>query len=158
MKMIFLVAISIIIVVGCNQPQNDKSEKTIENELINDVENINESNVSLSVERNVFKLPELPETVEVTITNNTKDTITTGLHYRIENYENNKWKEVSPEQFFNDLGWSLKPSDRHAFDTNLLIKQIDYKAGKYRISKYYIKPDYHKTKEQFDVYAEFIVE
>ena len=92
------------------------------------------------------------------MTNNTNDTITTGLYYRIEFYEKKEWKVISPEQFFVDLGWTLIPSGFHTFETKLLKEQINYKAGKYRIVKYYLKSDYQKTKEELNVYAEFNIE
>lgn len=147
--------ISTTILLSCNQIKNNKKKKSIENKQTKDI--IIET-VSLSVEPNVFKLSELPEKVEVTMTNNTNDTITTGLHYQIEHYKNNEWIEVSPDQFFHDLGYKLIPSDFHTFDKKLLTKQIDYNVGKYRIVKYYLKSDYQKAKKDFKVYAEFNIE
>ena len=120
---------------------------------------LNDTAVSLSVEPNVFKLSKVPEIVKVTMTNNTNDTITTGLRYRIETFEKNEWKEVSPpEQFFDDIGLRLIPSAFHTFEERLLTDKIDYKAGKYRIVKSYLKSDYEKTKKDYFVYAEFKIE
>ncbi len=120
---------------------------------------LNDTAVSLSVEPNVFKLSKVPELVKVTMTNNTNDTIMTGLYYKIESYEKNEWKEVSPpERFFNDLGFRLIPSRFHTFEEGLLPDKIEYKVGKYRIVKDYLKSDYQKTKKKFKVYAEFKIE
>lgn len=154
-RTLILLMITTIFLSSCNQTKNDKKGKSIENKQ---TKNIVSKTVSLSVEPNVFKLSELPETVEVTMTNNTNDTITTGLHYQIEHYKNNEWIEVSPDQFFQDLGYRLTPSDFHTFDKRLLTEQIDYNVGKFRIVKYYLKFDYQKTKTDFKVYAEFNIE
>lgn len=156
MKKLILLIISTILLSSCNQQTKAKEEPSAKNEQVNDIA---DKTVSLSVEPNVFKRSEIPDAVTVTMANNTNDTITTGLHYQIENYENNGWKEVSPKDIvFNDLGWRLKPADSENFEKKLYKAQINYKPGKYRIVKYYLKSDYQKTKEHFDVYAEFEVE
>lgn len=154
-KIFILLMLPATILLSCNQTRNDKKEKSHENKQVKNVLN---DMVLLSVKPNVLKLSELPNLVEVIITNNTNDTITTGLHYRIEHYEKNEWNEVSPEQPFHDLGWTLIPSGFHPFETKLLPDKINYKTGKYRIVKYYLKSDYQNTKKDFNVYAEFNIE
>ena len=154
-KIFILLIVSTTILLSCNQTRNDKNEKSYENKHAKNVLN---DTVALSAKPNVLKLSELPNLVEVTITNNTNDTITTGLHYRIEYYEKNEWNEVSPEQLFHDLGWTLIPSGFHTFETKLLPDKINYRIGKYRIVKYYLKSDYQNTKKDFNVYAEFNIE
>lgn len=111
--------------------------------------------ISLSVKPNILKLSELPETVEVTMTNNTQETISAGLHYWIEHYEINEWKKVSPEQTFDDIGYNFSPSVFYTYEKNLFTEEIDYKIGRYRIGKYYLTSDDQKAKEGFNVYAEF---
>ena len=118
---------------------------------------IHEETVTLSVKPNVFNLSELPETVEVTMTNNTQETISAGLHYWIEYYENEKWVKVSPEQAFEDICYNFSPSVFYTYEKSLFAEEIDYKIGKYRIAKFYLKSDYQETKEEFRVYAEFDV-
>lgn len=118
---------------------------------------IQEETVTLSVKPTVFNLSELPETVEVTMTNNTQETISAGLHYWIECYENEKWIKVSPEQAFEDIGYNFSPSVFYTYEKSLFTEEINYKAGKYRIAKYYLKSDYQETKEEFRVYAEFYI-
>lgn len=155
MKNLILLIISTTLLLSCNQTKKEEKQSA-STEQIN---NIEDKSVSLSVVPNVFKLSEIPDTVTVTITNNTNDTITTGLHYQIENYENNEWKEVSPKDIlFHDLGWTLKPTDTENFEKKLYKDQINYKAGKYRIVKYYLNSDYQKTKENHNVYGEFDIE
>lgn len=112
--------------------------------------------VSLSVEPKVFKLSENPDTIIVKMTNNINDTTTTGVHYQIENYENNEWKEVSPKDMvFHDLGWRIKPTESENFDKKLYKDQINYRVGKYRIVKYYLNSDYQKTRKNHNVYGKF---
>src|SRR5690606_24049608 len=113
--------------------------------------------VSLLVTPNVLDLSELPETVEVTMINNTQETVSAGLHYWIEHYENSKWVRVSPEQVFEDIGYNFSPSVFYTYEKNLFREEIDYKVGKYRIAKYYLKSNYQETKEKFRVYTEFCV-
>ncbi len=152
MKNLTLLIISSTLLLSCNQTKKEEKQSA----TIEQINNIEDKSVSLSVVPNVFKLSEIPDTVTVTITNNTNDTITTGLHYQIENYENNEWKEVSPKDMvFHDLGWRLKPTESENFDKKLYKDQFNYKAGKYRIVKYYLNSDYQKTRENHNVYGEF---
>ncbi|PRD54462.1 immunoglobulin-like domain-containing protein [Sphingobacterium gobiense] len=118
---------------------------------------IQEESVTLSVTPGVFNLPELPETVEVTMINNTKETISAGLHYWIEFYENEEWIKVSPEQTFEDISYNFSPSVFYTYEKDLFTEQIDYRVGNYRIVKFYLKSDYQETKEVFNVYVEFTV-
>lgn len=156
MKKLILLIISTSFLLGCNQQTKAKEEQSTQSELVNDIV---DKTVLLSIEPNVFKRSEIPDAVTVTMANNTNDTITTGLQYQIENYEKNEWKEVSPKDIvFHDLGWRLKPADRENFEKKLYKARINYKPGKYRIVKYYLKSDYQKTKEDFKAYAEFEVE
>ncbi|HAE66446.1 MAG TPA: hypothetical protein DCG77_04370 [Sphingobacterium sp.] len=152
MKKLILLIISATLLLSCNQNKKEE-EQSSKKEKVNDVE---DKSVSLSIEPNVFKLSEIPDTIKVTIINNTNDTITTGLHYQIENYEKNEWKDISPKGIaFNDLGWRLKPTDTESFEKKLYKDQISYKVGKYRIVKYYLNSDYQKTRENNNVYGEF---
>ena len=138
--------------MSCNQDKKEE-EQSSKKEKGNDVE---DGLVSLSIEPNVIKLSEIPDTIKATISNITNDTITTGLHYHIENYQNSVWKEVSPKDMaFHDLGWRLKPTESEIFDKKLYKDQINYKAGKYRIVKYYLNSDYKKTRKSHNVYGEF---
>ncbi|PRD47987.1 immunoglobulin-like domain-containing protein [Sphingobacterium haloxyli] len=118
---------------------------------------VQDETVTLSVKPTVFHLSELPETVEVTMVNNTNETISAGLHYWIECYENEKWVRVSPEQSFEDIGYNFSPSVFFTYEKDLFVEQIDYKVGRYRIVKYYLKPDDQETKAAFNIYAEFYV-
>lgn len=156
MKNIILLIVSTTILLSCNQTKKEEKQ-SIKNEPVKN--NVLGKSVSLFVEQNLFKLHELPEAVTVTITNNSDDTITTGLHYQIEYNENNDWQEISPKDMvFHDLGWQLKPTDTEKFEKKLFKDQINYKVGTYRIVKYYLKSDYQKTKENNNVYAEFRIE
>jgi len=156
MRNLILLAIATIFLSGCNQPQKAKEEKSTQKGQVNDLV---DKSVTLSVEPSVFLLSKLPETITTTMANTTEDTITTGLQYKIESYQNNKWKEISPnDMLFQDLGWQLKPTDTQNFTKKLYKDQIEYKAGKYRIVKHYLKSDYQKTRERFTVYAEFDIE
>lgn len=154
MKTLILLIISTTFLLSCNQTRQE--EQSTKKEQVNSVMG---KSVSLSAKPNVFKLSELPGTVTVTMTNNTNDTITTGLHYQIENYENNEWKEISPKDImFHDLGFQLKPTETESFEKKLYKDLINYKMGTYRIVKYYLNSDYQKSKEDFNVYAEFEVQ
>lgn len=155
MKKLILLIISSTLLLSCSQSDKAKEEQSIKNEQMNDI--VDET-VSLSIEPSVFQLSEIPDAVLLKMTNNTNDTITIGLHYQIEKYVKNHWKEISPKNIvFNDLGWRLRPTASENFEKKLYKSQINYEAGKYRILKHYLKSDYQKTKEHFNVYAEFEV-
>ncbi|MFD2593854.1 immunoglobulin-like domain-containing protein [Sphingobacterium griseoflavum] len=154
MKKLIIAIISITLVSSCNQSKI-KDQSGNEQEVKDTVE----KTVSLSMKPNVFRLSHMPDTVTVVMSNNTDDTIMTGLHYKIENLAHNEWKEISPKDImFNDLGWQLKPTDSGNFEKNLFKDQINYEAGRYRIVKYYVKSDYQQSKQNFTVAAEFQVE
>lgn len=152
----FVFSITAISVLwSCHQIRNTEKEKPHKNIR---AEKVLRESVSLSVKPNVFTLAKLPDQVEVTLLNHTMDTITTGLHYSIEHYEKNEWKEVSPELIFHDLGWTILPADSHTFEKKLLPDKINYKVGKYRVVKHYLKNDYLKTRKEFKVYGAFNIE
>lgn len=118
---------------------------------------LEEDSVTLSVTPDVFNLTEIPETVDVTMTNNTQDTLSAGLYYWIEKFENDEWKKISPEQSSEEATYKFSPSVFYTYEKSLFRDEIHYTAGKYRIAKYYFKSGLQKTKERYSVYAEFDV-
>jgi len=143
--------------LSCTQSKNSNEEERIETQAKVETDSIHKT-VTLSIEPKLFKLSSLPDSVNVKMMNNTNDTIITGLHYEIEHFKNNQWLKASPDQFFNDIGFSLTEGKLRDFEIKLLKKQIDYEVGKYRITKYYLKHDYQKTKQTFEVFAQFDIE
>lgn len=114
--------------------------------------------VSLKCEPDAFHLSSLPDTLRIVMINNTNDTITTGMHFEIEHLENKRWVKVSPDQAFQDIGFAIYPNESKSFTTSLLKDQIRYKAGVYRLVKFYLKPDFEKTRNQMFAYGEFRIE
>ena len=158
MKNLFILILSTTFLLSCNQIKSN-NEKTATNDNNEQVADTTNKVVYLTAERATIKLSAIPESINVIMTNNTTDTITTGLHYSIEKLIGYDWQEVSPKDIvFNDLGWRLKPTDTENFEKKLFKDQIDYKPGKYRIVKYYLKSDYQKTKQNYNIYAEFNIE
>lgn len=158
MKKLLILVISTVFLLSCNQRNgNNETKHTIDNSA-QPADTIRKT-IKLSAQPETLKLSALPDSIKVILTNNTTDTITTGLYYAIEKLEGNQWVEVSPKDVvFNDLGWRLRPNDSERFVKKLYKNQIAYKAGKYRILKYYLKSDYQETKENYNVYAEFNIE
>ncbi|RMB62872.1 ASCH domain-containing protein [Dokdonia sinensis] len=113
--------------------------------------------LSLALHPNSYALSALPDTVEATMYNTTTDTIITGLHYSIEHLKNGSWEDVVPDLIFNDIGYELFPNGAQTFPINLLHNKITYKKGSYRISKRYLKDDYHRTRKQYPVSANFTI-
>jgi hypothetical protein len=143
--------------LSCNQNKTSENtesaskQKTVsQNEL--------QDTVLLSTATDVFKLSSVPDTLNVKMTNHTGDTLTTGLHYDIQKLENSEWIKVLPDQFFQDIGFGLLPSESKSFTVRMRKDQAVYKAGNYRVVKYYLKQDFKKTRKQFFVYAEFRIE
>lgn len=153
----FLLNIILILVFlfSCNQMNTDKTENPTGKEQKSDTTN---RTVKLSLEFTDLKSSELLDVIKVTMTNHTNDTITTGEHFRIENFEQNEWVDFTPKDIaFHDIGYILKPDSQKVFSKRLFKNQIIYNPGKYRIVKYYLKPDYQETKDVFYIYAEFEV-
>lgn len=155
MKNIIALTIPIFFLLSCKQTKNE-SEKTYNQTKTADT--IIEI-VKLTINPKSFKLSSLPETVEIEMKNKTNDTITTDDHYQIEKLEEDKWINILPKNMtFYDIGYDLKPLDNKIFEEKLLKNEISYNSGKYRVVKYYLKPDYQKTREKNNVYAEFEIE
>lgn len=158
MKQIFILMLSALL-WSCNQTKSNKDESSVNNNYEQTVQADTAKTVQLIAEPSTLKLSALPDSIKVIITNNTTDTITTGLHYFIEKLADSQWNEVSPKDIvFHDLGWRLKPNDSETFVKKLYKDQIKFTTGKYRIVKYYLNSDYQKTKQQLNVYAEFEIE
>lgn len=153
MRKICILAILTIFLGSCNK--TDKNKGLEDNEQLTDT--ITKA-VTLSVKPDNLKLAAIPEVLTVTMTNTTNDTITTGQNYHIEHFQNDKWEKISPDQVFNDIGYMITFGKSKVFDVRLLKDQISYNKGKYRVVKYYLKSDYQKTKENFNVYSEFNIE
>lgn len=155
MKKNIILIIWAIVLFSCNQTKMDKTENATDI-ITEEKSDTNEQTVKLSLESAELQLSELPDAIKVAMTNNTNDTITIGDHFRIEKFENNEWIDFTPKDIaFNDIGYDLRPNDTKTFNKNLFKNQVDYKLGKYRIVKYYLKSDYQETKEDFNIYAEF---
>lgn len=154
MKYLLILTLSTIL-LSCNQTKNNHKEAQADNNKVQVADTAKQA-VTLSAVPETLKLSALPDSIQVLMTNNTADTISTGLHYYIEKFEDNKWIDVSPKGIvFHDLGWQLKPNGNESFAKKLYKDQINYKAGKYRIVKYYLPSNYKATKNSHDVYAEF---
>lgn len=155
MKKNIILVIFAIVLLSCNQTKTDKSVNPTNN-ISEQKSDSNNQTVILSLEFAELKLSELPDAIKVTMTNNTNDTITTGEHFRVEKFEHNEWIDFTPKDIaFRDIGYDLNPNGAKTFNENLFKNQIDYKLGKYRIAKSYLKSDYQETKEDFNIYAEF---
>lgn len=155
---IILILVTTILFINCNQSKNNTTATSLQTKNTGKADEvINE--VILSLQPNVFQLTTLPDTLNIQMANHTKDTITTGLHYRIELLKNGEWIEFSPKDIlFEDMGFGLLPADFKDFVVRLFKEKVIYHPGKYRVVKYYLTSDYAKTKKRNDVYTEFKVE
>lgn len=151
-KYFFLIVFAGFLALSCNQKQkNSTPMKKTDQETSADI-------VSLRAAPDVVKLSSIPDMLTIQMSNATKDTLTTGLHYDIQKLENEEWVKVLPEQSFQDIGVLLLPSESKVFTVRTRKDQAVYQAGNYRVVKYYLKPDFQKSREQFFVYAEFYIE
>jgi len=153
-----LILMTIVLFIGCNQSKNKSTNISSE---IKSTQKTGEviNQVTLSVQPDSFQLATLPDSLNIKMVNHTKDTITTGWHYRIELLKDGQWTEFSPKDiFFEDLGFRLRPTDSKDFVVRLFKERVNYPPGKYRVVKYFLKTDYQETRESHDVYAEFKVE
>lgn len=157
MKNILMLVI-LVFFISCNQSKNNTTDASSETKSSQKAEEvINE--VALSVQPDIFQLATLPDTLNIKMINDTKDTIITGWHYRIELLKDDQWTEFSPKDIpFEDLGIMLRPADSKNFAVRLFKERVNYHSGEYRVAKYFLKTDYQNTRESHDVYAEFRVE
>lgn len=153
-KHLFLIVAAGFFVLSCDQNKNVKQSR---NETKADHETP-QYRVSLSVALGSFRSSSIPDTLSVEMRNSTRDTITTGLHYDIQKLKNKDWVKVLPEQPFQDIGVMLLPSGSKFFTVRTMKDKTAYHPGRYRVVKYYLKPDFRKSRAQFLVYAEFYVE
>lgn len=152
MKKIIALTIPIFFLLSCKQTKNE-SVKTYNHTKTAD------KIVELTIEPKTFKLSSLPETVEIKMKNKTSDTITISDYYQIEKLEEDKWINISPKDItFYDIGYDILPFDNILFEKKLFENKINYASGKYRVVKYYVRPDYKKKRKKINIYAEFEIE
>ncbi|MGV6946766.1 immunoglobulin-like domain-containing protein [Sphingobacterium kyonggiense] len=153
-----ILIISAILILGCGQSKGGNETSRTNRATVQELESTNRT-VELTAQPATLKISELPDSITVKVTNNTNDTITTGLLYRIERFEADGWKDVSPKDIvIPDLGWRIVPNGSETFTKKLYKDRINYTAGKYRILKDYIKSDYQKRRKKFNVSGEFNIE
>lgn len=158
MKNLFLLAASAVLLVGCDSSKSNKESRSAPHEGAKAIAADTVKAVSLAAEPATLKLAALPDSITVTMTNSTADTVTTGTQYRIEKWGSSGWEEVSPKDVaFQDIGWRLKPGASRVFAKKLYKERAGFTAGSYRIVKHYLKSDYLQTRERFNVYAAFAI-
>ena len=118
-----------------------------------------QNTVVLSIASDHFKVSGFPDSVKLIMTNYTNGEITTGDHYFIEFFDGREWLKIPhfDKIAFHDIGYRLRNGDSKEFTIHFFTDKYRYKAGKYRIVKYYLKEDFRKTMIRNDVYASFYV-
>lgn len=118
-----------------------------------------QNTVVLSIATDRYKVSEFPDSVEIIMTNYTNGEITTGDHYFVEFFDGREWLKIShfDKILFHLIGYALYNGDCKEFNIHFFTDKYRYKAGKYRIVKYYLKEDFRRTMIRNYVYASFYI-
>ncbi|HLS94970.1 MAG TPA: immunoglobulin-like domain-containing protein [Sphingobacterium sp.] len=158
MKNSLLLFVLAAILWSCGQGGNNNDRRSSGHRNGSKADTVRQG-VTFSVQPDVFKRSTLPDSVQVKISNNTTDTLITGVSYHIEMLENGKWTVVSPDDMvFISIGVLIPPSSDQFFTKGMLKDQIPYRTGEYRIVKPYVKGNFQKTREEHFLYAPFTIE
>lgn len=77
-----------------------------------------------------------PETLDLTIKNNTGEVIQFGANYSIQRRSDNEWIDVDLDNFaVIAIMYSLQPGESGEYKVNLFPKNVNYTEGEYRIVK-----------------------
>lgn len=88
--------------------------------------------------------------VTVTLTNNTRQEVTTGYHYSIDRQTGNGWENIPLNIAFIEVAIILQPGEAHDFEIDLHHSEHSYTAGRYRVVK-----RVSTQEESHDLSAEF---
>lgn len=77
-----------------------------------------------------------PQTLELTIKNNTAEVIQFGANYSIERLKDGKWEEVDLGNFAAiSIMYGVQPGDSGKYTINLFTDRVTYPEGNYRVVK-----------------------
>jgi len=77
-----------------------------------------------------------PQTLDLTIKNNTGEVIQFGANYSIEHRNGNNWTEVDLGNFaVIAIMYVLQPGDSGDYNINLFTENVKYPEGDYRVVK-----------------------
>jgi len=128
MKRIIFCLIILLVSAGSAWTQNLTEEEIIENDC---------KGVLLTI--TPFSYPKTPDMVELTLSNQTDNTIQFGAPYTIEKYNpcSEEWEEITfPEGIaFISIMYMLPAGESEVYNTYLYLEQISYDPGLYQIKK-----------------------
>ena len=156
-----IVMLAVLCLAGCKQQSSETAlplDKKMET-AVPEEEPV-EKAVLLKSTPDHFEVSGLSAGASVTMINGTNEIITTGEYYHIEYFNGKDWLKVPffDEIVFNDIGYELPEGVSRNFAIKFYPEKYDYKAGEYRVVKYYLKEDFRETKLRMYVYAPFVIE
>lgn len=159
MKTIRIIAAAAILTAGllvlpaCSGTKKTAATKGVHTEkmTIPSVDLPHHSGLSMSVSPAISD--GVPESVKVTLTNDTGNLAQFGAEYVVEHYNGKKWKVVPGTEKFPVIMilYSIPAGESQSYDFYLRGNVVDYEKGLYRLSKRVMLNNEHN----FGVSAEF---
>lgn len=131
----------ICVLFGCHKERN------------NDSKDVTYKNVSTNVEIELYKGVSSYPLLKTVIHNCTDEDLMTGEYFELDNFEDNKWRNVSLKRnvAFHDIGIVLKKGESKDFTYELKLCFGHLRKGRYRIKQSFM----NDLKEKKEVYKEF---
>ncbi|GEM_PF-876653 len=144
-KLIFnisLVVFSLMLLASCGLSRNVSTNTKANNS--NGIE------IKVTPERNQG----VPQTLNLTIRNNTQEIIQFGANYTIERRIDNAWREVDLGNFaLIAIMYMLQPGDSGEYTISLFPETVKYPEGEYRV----VKQISIGERDMIPYYANFII-
>lgn len=138
--MLPIVAGMALMMAGCPKEQlvvaNEENTEAVSAEAPVEVAPIDQISNEVSLKLDVTAFDKVPESVHLTITNQSKEVVNTGSDYQLSVLKGEAWEAINMEGFaFDRMIHPIGPSEGEGFDINLFTKEIKYEKGTYKITK-----------------------
>lgn len=129
-----------LMMAGCPKEQsavdNVDTTETVTTEAQVEVTPIDKINNEVSLKLDVTAFETVPESIHLTITNQSSDVVSTGSDYELSVLKGDAWEAVNMEGFaFDKMIHPIGPGEGEGFEINLFTREIKYEKGTYKITK-----------------------
>jgi len=153
----FITAITAcVFIISCasnKEKTNNTSDNTSTTSNTRSTLPSSDAGISMSIQPDKFST--VPETVKMTIVNNSDTVAEYGAPYIVEEYKNNTWEKMpfTNELAFIDILYIQPAGETKEYDISLYPAMANYKKGNYRIRK-----SINVGNRSLDLAVEFTVE
>ena len=134
--MLFLLSIMLLFLVGCsaNYHSNEIRKKDLLLYLENSIQNHDgQAGLIIRLEPQILSLNNMPDFIDMVITNYSEVAYGGGLHHTIQFYGGGGWIFIIPPPMFPDLGITIKSGTVFEMRSSLIAEIPNLATGKYRI-------------------------